>query len=442
MRLLNTQTLGFQQFYDTELPKYIILSHRWGTDEATYQNFADQRYQDSAGYAKVINFCRFARERGYQWVWIDTCCIDKTSSAELTESINSMWNYYCEATECIAYLSDVQQGNLDWTLIRNRTADSTSEFHQSALLVFGASKWFTRGWTLQELLAPRILSFCSSDWKILGTKKDLQKAISIITGIRHMYLQPSGPEAIRGASIAEIMSWASARVTQRTEDIAYCLLGLFGVNMPLLYGERHKAFLRLQLEIIKKTDDQSIFAWADEKESSGMLASSPEAFRCSSDFIGFGKLDDRTPPYQMTNKGLEINFRRTPSLDSRRGPCAACGRHRRMADATSIIAYGAEDARGPGDGLNARYRDPEALIAQNCRAVLLACGRIDAVDTKSEPSFKVVSVTLHKLGLIWQRANCERLELIDVNSDDRTSNGDRLLHRYKLSRYYIPQVNL
>lgn len=247
MRLLNTQTLGFQQFYDTELPKYIILSHRWGTDEATYQNFADQRYQDSAGYAKVINFCRFARERGYQWVWIDTCCIDKTSSAELTESINSMWNYYCEATECIAYLSDVQQGNLDWTLIRNRTADSTSELHQSALLVFGASKWFTRGWTLQELLAPRILSFCSSDWKILGTKKDLQKAISIITGIRHMYLQPSGPEAIRGASIAEIMSWASARVTQRTEDIAYCLLGLFGVNMPLLYGERHKAFLRLQL---------------------------------------------------------------------------------------------------------------------------------------------------------------------------------------------------
>lgn len=163
-----------------------------------------------------------------------------------------------------------------------------------------------RGWTLQELLAPDFVTFYTQEWKEMGTKRSLKSIISSTTGIGPAYLV--GSLSIFDASIAERMSWASRRVTSRTEDIAYCLLGLFGVNIPPLYGEGLNAFIRLQLEIIKTTDDETIFAWtSDTSEDAafegGLLARSPAAFRYSGN-VRPSLFDPDRPPFQMTNKGL------------------------------------------------------------------------------------------------------------------------------------------
>ena len=144
---------------------------------------------------------------------VDTCCIDKSSSAELTESINSMYRWYQEAAICYAYLFDVQSGDM-------------SSLSRSA--------WLTRGWTLQELIAPARVEFYSSTWDNLRTKASLKKEISAVTGIDVEVLEGADPDRF---SVTKRMSWASKRTTTRVEDRAYSLLGLFGVNMPMLYGE-------------------------------------------------------------------------------------------------------------------------------------------------------------------------------------------------------------
>jgi hypothetical protein len=175
---------------------------------------------------------------------LSRCCIDKTSSAELSEAINSMFRWYEKAETCYAYLSDVPDGaGLVPAQVRAR---------------FAASRWFTRGWTLQELIAPRYVLFFSRHWKYFGTKESLCDQISAITGIDTDTLLGAGLEHV---SVARKMSWASCRNTTRIEDSAYCLLGLFDVNMPLLYGEGQKAFQRLQEEILRSSHDYSLFAW-------------------------------------------------------------------------------------------------------------------------------------------------------------------------------------
>jgi hypothetical protein len=172
---------------------------------------------------------------------------------------------------------------------------------------FRNSRWFTRGWTLQELLAPIRVTFYDLEWVEIGTKMSLRKLISSITGIRFLFTTEK-------ASIAQKMSWASDRVTTRIEDQAYCLMGLFGVNMPPLYGEGSKAFQRLQLELLKITDDESVFAWRYDRTSwpndrqnyaPGLLADSPAAFRQSGDIIQSAFDKDR-PPFLMTNKGIRM----------------------------------------------------------------------------------------------------------------------------------------
>jgi hypothetical protein len=178
---------------------------------------------------------------------------------------------------------------------------------------FKKSKWFTRGWTLQELLAPESLIFFDREWEEIGTKRALSSAIISVTGIESPYLHDQS-----SACIAKKMSWASRRQTLREEDIAYCLLGIFGVNMPLLYGESPAAFLRLQTEIIKISDDESIFAWADPQkvQSCGLLAQSPSAFRSSSNIylepleIGsrFKHDTELGFPFSMSNRGLQISL--------------------------------------------------------------------------------------------------------------------------------------
>ncbi|KAH9905868.1 heterokaryon incompatibility protein-domain-containing protein [Xylariomycetidae sp. FL2044] len=227
MRLLNTSTLKLSEFFDDKVPKYAILSHTWDDDEVSFHEVETPAARTKKGFAKIQGCCSTALRSGYVWVWIDTCCIDKSSSAELSEAINSMFRWYREADMCYAYLSD--------------------------------SRWFTRGWTLQELLAPYFIEFHDMHWIYIGGKHNHNEAISEITQIpahliKHGWL-------ISHSSAAECISWVSRRTTSRREDMAYCLLGLLDVSMPILYGEGHKAFLRLQEEIIKTRYDQTLLAW-------------------------------------------------------------------------------------------------------------------------------------------------------------------------------------
>jgi hypothetical protein len=235
--------------------------------------------------------------------WIDTCCIDKSNGAELSEAINSMFRCYQRSQACYVYLSDVSENEID---------------HYAIGSAFRGSEWFTRGWTIQELLAPKNVVFYNRSWVEIGTKKSLETLISAITKIEHLF----GWET---ASVAQKMSWASRRETLREEDMAYCLLGLFGINMTILYGEGEKAFLRLQTEITKISDDESIFAWVDDtlsNSTSGLLARSPAAFKDSWD-IDFCP-NFRGTPYSMTNKGLQINLSLSAPKRTRAERMRAC----------------------------------------------------------------------------------------------------------------------
>ncbi|KAI0843848.1 HET-domain-containing protein [Daldinia vernicosa] len=238
MRLLNTSSITLEEFQGSP-PEYAILSHTWLDDEVTLQDLTLDKDRTKAGWDKILNCCRKCLKEGWKYVWIDTCCIDKTSSAELSEAINSMFAWYQRAAICYAFLSDVwrvRKGDEPGTLARSR--------------------WFTRGWTLQELLAPSYLIFLDSSWREIGSRSFLSSTIETITGISAYQMAH-----FRDCSIATKMSWAAGRQTTRIEDQAYCLLGLFGINMPLLYGEEEKAFIRLQQEILRVSDDETIFAW-------------------------------------------------------------------------------------------------------------------------------------------------------------------------------------
>lgn len=195
---------------------------------------------------------------------------------------------------CYAYLSDVK-----------------SSERSSIASAFMTSKWFTRGWTLQELLAPQYLEFLDSEWNELGTKGSLGSLVKAATGITHLF-------DFQEASVAQRMSWAANRETTRIEDQAYSLMGIFDVHMPLLYGEGSNAFIRLQHEILNKSDDESIFVWNDESKDNtgGLLATSPKFFSDSGS-VRMYQWDIDRPPYNMTNKGLRLevyltnNFKQT-----------------------------------------------------------------------------------------------------------------------------------
>jgi hypothetical protein len=242
MRLLEYDDDGepslTKDFIDN-LPRYAILSHTWGADdkEVTFEDVVNHTGKDKVGYAKIRFCAKQAATDGLQYFWIDTCCIDKSSSAELTEAINSMFRWYREADKCYVYMSDLS--------IYDQDVINHQPSWESAFL---KSRWFTRGWTLQELLAPTSLEFFSADGRRLGDKRSLEQQIHRITGIP--------VEALRGNplssfSVTERMSWAAKRNTTRKEDRAYCLLGIFDVHIPLIYGEGEKAFTRLKEEIDK-----------------------------------------------------------------------------------------------------------------------------------------------------------------------------------------------
>ncbi|KAF2822890.1 HET-domain-containing protein, partial [Ophiobolus disseminans] len=232
---------------DTKIPPFAILSHTWGSEEVSLQQLDDAHTGDDSmririkgmlGYTKIAKTCKQALDDGYAYAWVDTCCIDKSSSAELSEAINSMFRWYQEARVCYAF----------WKM----TGWSYERFEKA--------RWFTRGWTLQEQIAPHDVRFYAAGRVFIGSKASMADPLSSITGIYWNVLADPDSQLER-QSVARRMSWAASRTTTRIEDIAYSLMGLFGVNMPLLYGEGKKAFVRLQEEVLREHEDQSLFAW-------------------------------------------------------------------------------------------------------------------------------------------------------------------------------------
>ncbi|TBU40768.1 HET-domain-containing protein [Dichomitus squalens] len=324
MRLLNTNTARLKEFANhEEIPSYAILSHVWQQQEQTLQEVRSLDPQDCPRdhvSPKIRQCCIFAEAEGFEWIWIDTCCIDKTSSAELSEAINSMYAWYAIADVCYVWLHDVD--------------DTHPSRHRS----FSKSIWFQRGWTLQELIAPAYVVFLSRDWHTLGTKQTLAHRIEEITGIDCDVLLRR--VELSQISVARRMSWAAFRKTTRLEDRAYSLLGIFDVHIPTIYGEGSNAFLRLQLEILKQCPDQSLFAWGppaidydaliangtsptfvgpelEDPSLGSLLAVSPSNFANSSDITPMsldvlGERIDlegmRPPDYTYTSYGIRATF--------------------------------------------------------------------------------------------------------------------------------------
>ncbi|KAH8816593.1 heterokaryon incompatibility protein-domain-containing protein [Xylogone sp. PMI_703] len=317
LRLLHAHDFQFQEADGHNTRQYAILSHTWAqsgqghetsyddaqrlfqrlSGEGGINNIVQQKIQSTSGFQKILKCRQLAAQDGWEWVWIDTCCIDKKSSSELQEAINSMFQWYESAKCCYVYLEDVSNRN--------------DFFH---------ARWFKRGWTLQELLASRVIYFFGKEWNEIGSKVTLASEISTITGIDEEILV--GTKSLAEVSIARRMSWASQRETTRVEDTAYCLMGIFGVNMPLLYGEGNKAFIRLQEEIMRNSEDQTLLAWKTPETTDcacvnclqqiaqkvcGALAPSPSAFSDSAMYepTPVGGLVNRKP-HAMTSRGLRI----------------------------------------------------------------------------------------------------------------------------------------
>lgn len=318
MRLLHTKHLTFEDFFDSQIPQYAILSHRWGAKEVSYKEMRKGGPRAGQSLQKIQACCRLAASRGKRWVWIDTCCIDKRSSAELSEAINSMWRWYERADECYAYLADVvsfaDEGGAQGRWAGGDVSSST-DIDKEPSVDFQGSVWFTRGWTLQELLAPAKVIFFDRRWKELGDKRSLSHACSAATGIRPQMMSLDTGTLRSRTSVAMKMSWISRRHTSRAEDMAYCLLGLFGINMPLLYGEGERAFMRLQLEIIRHHGDDSVFAWTTDNPSGsyGLLARSPRDFALCGDIERLPLSSPERKPWSMTNLGLKLHVPSTAS---------------------------------------------------------------------------------------------------------------------------------
>ncbi|TBU39269.1 HET-domain-containing protein [Dichomitus squalens] len=268
---------------------------------------------------KIRNACAVARADGYRYIWIDSGCIDKSSSAELSAAVNSMFHWYRWADVCYAHLPDV--------------ADDDSPLLDDSQ--FRRSRWHKRGWTLQELIAPDRVVFLSQNWKLLGSKVSLAKVIEQVTGVDRMVLED--PTAVFSVSVARRMWWASSRETTRVEDEAYSLMGIFGVHIPAIYGEGRHAFVRLQQEILRAIPDQSLFAWGScitdttpgrisgaPDASYGLLASAPSDFAYSNpsasahgyyDLLETLGLPMETPPpdFTITPYGIRARLLVIPS---------------------------------------------------------------------------------------------------------------------------------
>ena len=327
MWLLNTRSYYLHLFSDPSQVTYAILSHVWSKDgEQSFQDVMRIHEEarllldledglDTSNYwdsvigrlsPKIKDFCDFALENGFEWVWVDTCCIDKTSSAELSEGINSMYAWYAASAVCYAFLHDVDDD-----------CDPCEEGSS-----FSTSSWWTRGWTLQELIAPRCVMFLSRDWSILGSKASMADVVTRITGIGADVL--THQKSLDDVSVACRMSWASKRRTTRVEDAAYSLMGIFGVNMPTIYGEGSDAFIRLQEEILRRAPDQSLFVWG----------------RCLTDI-------NKLSTSQNSSRSLLRGHRDTLLLASSPADFASCGDIERDRKSTRLNSSHSGESRMP-----------------------------------------------------------------------------------------------
>lgn len=249
MRLLSVHTLEFREYHGDDVPKYAIASHRWyAGSEATLKDVRRKRNTETTGFLKVLAFTRYVREHisGIDWIWIDTCCIDQKSSQEVSEAINSMFKWYSNAEVCLAYLADVE-----------RIEDVAH------------SDWWSRGWTLQELLAPRTVVFLTRDWQVAGSKggdrcnaalkcgNSVEASIASLTGIPLPVLRDY--EASEGIGVQQKLAWTDKRNTTREEDLSYCLFGIFGVAIGANYGEGKERARHRLLREIAMTRDASVF---------------------------------------------------------------------------------------------------------------------------------------------------------------------------------------
>ncbi|KAH7323091.1 heterokaryon incompatibility protein-domain-containing protein [Stachybotrys elegans] len=306
MWLLNVHNRQLESFFSEEdTPAYAILSHTWQDSEISFQDLRDRKHlEDHPAFQKLDRSCRQARGDGYDYIWIDTCCIDKSSSAELSEAINSMFRWYQQSSVCYIYLSDY--------VAHGRQVSEAAVCLDVEDAEFCKARWFSRGWTLQELIAPRKAVFFDASWISFGERNgDLMRHICQRTGIWEevflvkrcrcnvpisrvrdekclLCLSPDIlPQILDGFAVAVKMSWAAHRRTTRREDEAYSLLGLFNVNMPLLYGEGRKAFVRLQEAIVRQCNDPTILLWcSDGPDESGCLATSPSGFAQNVPIVG------------------------------------------------------------------------------------------------------------------------------------------------------------
>ncbi|KAK4448950.1 heterokaryon incompatibility protein-domain-containing protein [Podospora aff. communis PSN243] len=466
MRLINTKTLQLKEFWGNDIPRYAILSHTWEEEEVTFQQLTQLSREEVAkfkGFKKIERTCQLADRSGIKWAWVDTCCIDKSSSAELTEAINSMFRWYQESAVCFAYLSDLKnnrrkekewkvkdreqgapkggqweekgasekswegegkkweanQESEDWakeSKEQNKEKDAESRAGGSdassstsdgltwrqRVDKFASCRWFTRGWTLQELIAPRRLGFYNQDWVFEGEKDKLSSELAEITRISKRVL--TNAALLSTIPVAQRMSWAANRQTTRAEDMAYCLLGLFGVQIPMLYGEGTKAFIRLQEEIIKESNDLSLFAWQAKVTSQkhlGILALSPK------DFAECAKIelwDDAmyNDEVAVTSKGLRI----TP---------VSRGVLRLGKDETYILSLQCYQ-RGSGKELGIFLRKhgcdvftrvlPEALadVQDTDAEVTGAKGRVFYISKMVSPVLSVVLGSSHRNGIDFSHA--------------------------------------
>ena len=269
MRLLNVYTLEFSEDFPIAIAKYVIASHRWIRNaEATLEEVRDKRDTEKIGHKKIKRFAEYVKVYvpHVEWIWIDTCCINKTSDAEVSEAINSMYKWYHNAEVCLAYLADV------------KTSSDLKGFMQS--------EWFRRGWTLQELLAPRTVVFLTEGWEVIGHKGGtgrgksgielhsgplLNPSVTAVTGVPESVLNDFGQS--RDYTVEEKLEWAVGRLTTREEDMSYCLLGMFDLTMAVRYREGGKKARERLVAKIKKASRgykyQPLSTRSDPKTQSG-----------------------------------------------------------------------------------------------------------------------------------------------------------------------------
>lgn len=309
MWLIDVETRRLQEFIGVKTPDYAILSHTWvNGQEITFQEMvsaAGQQPEGSikSGWEKIDRTCLQAARDGLTHAWVDTCCINKTSSAELSEAINSMFHWYKRAAVCYVFLEDLTV-----------SPSALQPMDDGLRASIGHCRWFTRSWTLQELIAPLHIHFFNQDWEFCFTKITASAVLTRITGIDVAILEHK--KDLSAVSVAQKMSWAATRLSTRIEDAAYSLLGIFEINMPLLYGEEERAFLRLQAEIVSSCPDSTILAWMlpdDDPQNmverslhlySGVMASSPRFFLDCADIERMS--DQSVFDYSMSNRGIKL----------------------------------------------------------------------------------------------------------------------------------------